>query len=241
MEHKVDGCGCPGRTCRDCGIVQCIGYFPQVKTRERVITKTTCAPCTNQLKYAWAKANPEKAKASQKKYGKTPMRIRHNRTNVSRWYHVNHEALKERREQEEYKDRRRRYKAEHREEFRQYNKEWRTNHPDLYREYIKRFAILHPDRIKEINMARYIKRRGRKAAAEGYYTPEEWRVLKTQYNFKCLCCGKQEPSIKLTVDHIIPLSKGGSNKIDNIQPLCGSCNSRKGAKTIDYRHNRNTA
>lgn len=69
-------------------------------------------------------------------------------------------------------------------------------------------------------------------ADAGTYTNAEWDQLCTAYDHCCLCCGKRRP---LTVDHIVPLSKGGANTIDNLQPLCLYCNDSKGTRTIDYR------
>lgn len=43
----------------------------------------------------------------------------------------------------------------------------------------------------------------------------------------CRSCGTTQ---KLTVDHIVPLSRGGTNDLDNLQLLCRSCNSIKSAK-----------
>lgn len=48
----------------------------------------------------------------------------------------------------------------------------------------------------------------------------------------CLKCGTDK---NLTTDHIIPISKGGSNDFSNLQILCEKCNSTKGSKAEDYR------
>jgi len=75
-------------------------------------------------------------------------------------------------------------------------------------------------------------RRTQKTKAGGSFTVQEWVVLCEKYDYRCVCCHKKR---KLTIDHIVPVSKGGTSNIENLQPLCRSCNSRKGTNTVDYR------
>lgn len=78
------------------------------------------------------------------------------------------------------------------------------------------------------------RRRARKLQNGGQHSWGDWETLKAQYNFTCPSCKKCEPHIKLGVDHIIPISKGGSDNIENIQPLCKPCNSRKHTATTKF-------
>ena len=62
--------------------------------------------------------------------------------------------------------------------------------------------------------------------------------IKERDNFTCCQCGNSvhaEPNLLLEIDHIIPISKGGLTREDNLQTLCWKCNRSKGAKTIFYR------
>jgi hypothetical protein len=78
-------------------------------------------------------------------------------------------------------------------------------------------------------------RRVRLLGNGGSWTAAQFSALCAKYRHRCLCCGKRR---KLTADHVVPVSKGGSNDISNIQPLCGPCNSSKNChRSTDYRLN----
>ncbi len=46
-------------------------------------------------------------------------------------------------------------------------------------------------------------------------------------HYQCQSCGKKQQETTLNIDHIIPLAKGGSNDISNLQTLCQACNQQK--------------
>lgn len=52
-----------------------------------------------------------------------------------------------------------------------------------------------------------------------------WPLIVAHYGGKCLNCGAADG---LCFDHVIPLSQGGRNELDNGQPLCRACNTFKG-------------
>ena len=108
---------------------------------------------------------------------------------------------------------------------------WRGGHKEAY----KRWALKNQDKIRGYWKTHWRKRRALKKNASGSHTNEDWETLKEFYGYMCLCCKRNEPEIKLTEDHIIPLSRGGSDNINNIQPLCSSCNSKKRITVMDYR------
>lgn len=69
----------------------------------------------------------------------------------------------------------------------------------------------------------------------GEITQLDWDKIIRKFNYQCVKCCRAEPEITLTIDHVIPLCKGGRNIKSNIQPLCMDCNQEKGEEIVDYR------
>ncbi len=103
----------------------------------------------------------------------------------------------------------------------------RNEDREKYRAYQRKYYAENTGRMRD-KWRRYWAGR---MNAEGDHTFEQFDELCEIAGGRCLCCGEVK---KLTEDHIVPLSKGGSDFIENLQPLCVSCNSRKGAKFINY-------
>jgi hypothetical protein len=64
------------------------------------------------------------------------------------------------------------------------------------------------------------------------HSAEEWQALLWICGGVCVKCGADDDIVK---DHILPIYRGGSDGIENIQPFCRSCNAAKGPENVDYR------
>jgi len=118
----------------------------------------------------------------------------------------------------------------HRDELIAYLAAWRKTHPQACAEHFNRWRQSHPDTVREVRL----RRRARLANSEGEFMTAEFEELGREFNNRCVYCGGSESEVgPLLPDHVIPLSKGGTNFIQNILPVCRSCNSRKGNKDLE--------
>jgi 5-methylcytosine-specific restriction endonuclease McrA len=184
----------------------------------------------------WAQANSERLIDYRKGY-----------------YRANSEALK--RQSKEWYD-------ANKERAQSLSKAWRDAHPDKMRTYLKNWrlnasnklkksisfrawALTHPNKMREYYRRWYIKnqavlrvsqRERQVLYATSDFDSNSWQRILTYFGHCCAyCLRKDEP---LTMDHMVPISKGGSHTEDNVVPACKSCNSKKGNRPIFLMANR---
>jgi 5-methylcytosine-specific restriction endonuclease McrA len=197
--------------------------------------KSRCRDCFNAQKRAERAAKPEKYKATAQKYVEAnlehirELKRAHQQAKPEKYieavrkYHETHrQVVNERARERRQKD------LEH---YREIGRKSYERHAEERRQYSLAYYKLYPEK----SVAATNRRRALKLAAGGSHTEDEWQSLKAFYDYTCLRCRKCEPEIRLTRDHVIPLAEGGDDSVDNLQPLCARCNSKKNNKHIDYR------
>lgn len=124
-------------------------------------------------------------------------------------------------------------------------KEDKINNPEKYKKWsqtsyfnqheynklrVKLWKQTNPDKVRIADLRKKAKRKFALETAEvNNFTIEDWLALCEAVDYKCAYCRKET---KLTVDHVVPLIRGGEHTLVNIIPLCKSCNSSKNNKTL---------
>jgi 5-methylcytosine-specific restriction endonuclease McrA len=127
------------------------------------------------------------------------------------------EALEKKRKQSQ------KWAAENPDKVRQTQRNYRARHPELYREATKKYYLANP----EVKRALERKRKARKHNNPIFAIST--KELKRLYAGPCSYCGI---SGTMTLDHVVPISKGGVHGVSNLVPACNPCNSSKGQKIL---------
>ena len=138
------------------------------------------------------------------------------------------------------------------EKCREYYATWYETNKEVVAAYSKRYYQEHPDRhrqwvIRNPERSREIKRRwhvangaARRMAAQfrasvyvkGDLDFDTWLEILDVFDHLCAYCLRSEKEVKLTLDHLVPISKGGEHTESNVVPACLPCNLKKGARSI---------
>ena len=212
------------KKCSKCGEVKPIADFRKDSSK-RDGRRGYCKTCHKNINAAWAAAHQDMAAAAKRKWKqRNKEKVLASRAadaerakqRAALWYKQNKErALLASAD----------YQRRHRERVRLNQSAWRERNVEKKRAYDARYWR---DNI-EATLARNAKRRARKNGAGGAFTSADIRALREKQRGRCAICKNKLESV-FHRDHIMPLTRGGSNSIENIQLLCVPCNLSKGAK-----------
>lgn len=128
---------------------------------------------------------------------------------------------------EQHKDDNEEYYRQYRIDNADHLKEWRELHKDDKVEYDKQY--LQTERGRMVHLAKGHNRRTRKKKAQGNHTAQDIQTQHERQHGYCYYCQCKLGSNRRAfhVDHVVPLSRGGSNDPENLVIACPSCNISK--------------
>jgi hypothetical protein len=206
------------KTCIKCGVEQPEENFSKHKNTKSG-RRNTCKECSKIEKKAWVETHQE-----------------HIREYKRQDYANNAEAINEHRREryaenpEGYREYWKQYREQHKEKFAAYAhkayeaamekikkriKEYQESHREQTRAYIRKCKILRSKILKEVPCT---------------LTPDDWLEALEYFNYACAYCGSRD---RLTMDHIVPITKHGHHAPYNVIPACFHCNSSKNDSLLE--------
>ena len=172
-----------------------------------------CPECRSRKSAAAYRANPEPVKARSRQWNADNAK---RKSETGRKYREMHKERIATRKKQEALDKPEIVKARKRANYLRtrgekiaYSKQWRLDNPEKHREHNRTSKAARRMRLDD----------GVCVHGRGCFARAATRMPQ-----KCVCCSATD---NITADHIVPLARGGLDCRDNLQPMCGTCNSSK--------------
>jgi 5-methylcytosine-specific restriction endonuclease McrA len=213
MKRRTDGL----RTCRKCNTdkPEDSKHF-KWQNRAKGYFSSYCRECVNKEQREKHAENPEYMREAQRR-----SREKHREKRNAEWrvyYEENKETLKELRKQRYHDDPEREQ---------EWNRAWRERNIERLKEYEREYRRDNP----EVKRRSEAKRRAQKRGA-GFSETVDIEVLIERDEGVCHLCYRPCARIDASIDHIVPLNKGGDHSYVNTALAHHRCNSRKRDKEI---------
>lgn len=200
------------KQCRHCEEVKLRSEFGLAnKSKDKL--HIYCTACSSVRSKAWYAANRERVRESARNYREQNSE----RLSAKRREYYLQNKVRENQMSREYYQR-------NRDQIIERMKEYRESNPAYFDQWKK-------DNNAKVRAQRD-RRRARLRGAEGEYTPQDvWDMLESQGHLCCYC--EQPLEGVFHVDHLVPLSRRGSNGWENVAVSCPPCNMRKFTMTAE--------
>jgi hypothetical protein len=205
---------------------------------ERQVSNGICLKCRKDIEKRHREAHPEKFRTKWRNYERNASLERKEQKRLANKKYGNSHK-------KEASARSRKWEKDNPERRREIDKKWRDDNPQKIREKNRNYKTKHAERLAPIAIERTLQwrtnnpekvlengrkgshvRRARKYKSGGSYTNDQIRELLKQQDWTCIYCSSSLRE-KRELDHIMPLARGGSNDIANLQWLCSPCNRKK--------------
>lgn len=200
----------PHKTCYICkkALPATPEYFTRDKTRSDGL-HPYCKACRNAKRTERRRENPRLAQKARER--------------ARRWFYENREQARRKRKAQYWGNPQKAIDDVRR---------WREENPERYRESSARHKYRHYRQNREKYNTYVRNRRARLRNAEGTHTASDIQRMYDEQDGKCHYCGSSLVD-GFHVDHVIPISRGGSNSPENLVLTCPTCNLSKNDRLPD--------